>query len=235
MASGGGMACREDSYPNLHNVTISGNEAESGGGIAFYGSCASMINTILWNNTPDEIYFHGLDYPRSCVEFTFTDVMDSTGRIIDNNNGDVYWLEGNLNADPYFCNSDSGIYSLAENSPCIASGKNGVTLGALCVGCGAMDVENKRGDFPSGFRLYQNFPNPFNPGMTIAFQLPKSALVKLSVYDINGRLVQTLVNELKNAGYHSVEWNSKNKSSGIYFYRINAGDFTATGKCLLLK
>jgi predicted esterase len=97
------------------------------------------------------------------------------------------------------------------------------------------DVIDKSGWYPVNFELHQNYPNPFNPTTTISYELPKSSFVKLSIYNINGRLVATLVNEKKNAGYYSVEWNVEKVSSGIYFYQINAGDFTSTGKCLLLK
>ena len=96
--------------------------------------------------------------------------------------------------------------------------------------------------------LYQNYPNPFsgvrgksgNPQTTISYTLPKSTKVSLSIYNIKGQLVETLVDEVQQAGYYSVIWNGKNDknegvSSGIYFYRITAGDFTDTKKCIILK
>lgn len=77
--------------------------------------------------------------------------------------------------------------------------------------------------------------NTLNPTTTITYQIPKSSLVKLSIYDIDGRLVKTLVNEQKNAGYYSVKWNAEEVSSGIYFYRIDAGEFSSVKKCLVVK
>lgn len=88
---------------------------------------------------------------------------------------------------------------------------------------------------PIHFRLLQNYPNPFNPTTTISYQLPKPSFVKLSIYDIKGRLIEAMVNENKNAGYYSVEWNAENVSTGIYLYRIDAGDFSSVKKCLLVK
>jgi len=88
---------------------------------------------------------------------------------------------------------------------------------------------------PEQIALVGNYPNPFNPSTTILFQLPKSSFVKLSIYDINGRLVELLVNEQKNAGYYSVNWNAEKVGSGIYFYRINAGEFSSVKKCLVIK
>jgi len=88
---------------------------------------------------------------------------------------------------------------------------------------------------PTEFCFYPNHPNPFNISTTLSYQLPKSSFVQLSIYDINGRLVETLVCEHKNAGYYSVEWNANNVGSGIYFYKIDAGEFSSVRKCLVVK
>lgn len=85
------------------------------------------------------------------------------------------------------------------------------------------------------WELTQNYPNPFNTTTTISYQLPKSSFVRLNIYDISGRLVDKLINEKKNAGYYSVEWNAENVCSGVYFYRIEAGNFVAVKKGLLVK
>ncbi len=90
-------------------------------------------------------------------------------------------------------------------------------------------------ELPVSFHLSQNYPNPFNPVTTIGYQLPVSGNVKLQIFDINGRLVQTLVNENKPAGHYLVSWTAQNVSSGIYLIRLNAGDFTAVKKCVKLK
>ncbi len=96
-------------------------------------------------------------------------------------------------------------------------------------------------NFPDEFSLQQNFPNPFNPITTISYRLPKSAIVNLSIYNIAGQLVEILVNEQKDAGLYSVQWNTRNVGSGLYFYRIStgssveAGEFTETKKCVILK
>jgi len=87
----------------------------------------------------------------------------------------------------------------------------------------------------TNFGLSQNYPNPFNPSTTITYQLPKATIVNLSIYNITGQLVETLVNGHKNAGYYSVEWNARNVGSGLYFYQIEAGEYTETRKCVILK
>ncbi len=88
---------------------------------------------------------------------------------------------------------------------------------------------------PKTYTLFQNYPNPFNPTTTISYQLPQSELVNVSIYNVAGQLVETLVSEHKNVGYHSVIWNASGIASGLYFYRINAGEYTEIKKCMILK
>jgi len=85
------------------------------------------------------------------------------------------------------------------------------------------------------FELHQNYPNPFNPSTTISFYLPQTADVKLSVFDITGRQIATLVDRPMNAGSHIETFDASGLSSGIYFYRIEAGDFQSVQKMMLVK
>jgi hypothetical protein len=88
---------------------------------------------------------------------------------------------------------------------------------------------------PKEFILEQNFPNPFNPQTTINYSLQKSSTVKITVYDILGNKIITLVNEQKDAGKHSVKFDGSNKACGLYFYCIEAGSFTDIKKFVLMK
>jgi hypothetical protein len=88
---------------------------------------------------------------------------------------------------------------------------------------------------PVAFALRQNYPNPFNPSTTIAYDVPRDVHVRLRVFDVLGREVTTLVNETLKAGHQSIQWNSGGEASGLYFYRLEAGEFVATGRMLLLK
>jgi hypothetical protein len=83
--------------------------------------------------------------------------------------------------------------------------------------------------------LHQNYPNPFNSSTIIKYSLPQQEEVKLSLYDLLGRLITTLVNEKKNAGEHQIELNTKNLPSGVYFYQLNADNVILTNKLILLK
>lgn len=85
------------------------------------------------------------------------------------------------------------------------------------------------------YRLEQNYPNPFNPTTNISYVLPKAENVSLKVYDVLGREVATLVNEVKAAGAYTVPFNASNLSSGVYFYKLQAGSFVQTKKMMLVK
>ena len=97
----------------------------------------------------------------------------------------------------------------------------------------ALTQENS--NVPKGFTLMQNYPNPFNPSTKIKFDVPKQVLVKLTIYDVLGREVAVLVKENLTAGTYSAELNASNLPSGVYFYKLSAGDYTATKKMVLVK
>ncbi len=111
---------------------------------------------------------------------------------------------------------------------------NGVTHGTLV---GVEDEPN--GIKPAKFELEQNYPNPFNPSTVIKYQLPNDGFVNLSVYNSLGQRVKVLVNETQRAGYYTVNFNASSVAgglpSGIYFYTLNAGNFTSTKKMILVK
>ena len=90
-------------------------------------------------------------------------------------------------------------------------------------------------DLPRKFELRQNYPNPFNPTCVIEYDLPRSSPVTLAVFDILGREIATLVHQEQEAGEHRVEWSARSVSSGIYFYQLQAGDFRATEKMILVR
>ena len=93
---------------------------------------------------------------------------------------------------------------------------------------------------PTKFGISQNYPNPFNPTTTLKYQLPEFSAVNISIYDMLGNLVKTLLNTSESPGYKSVQWNATNNqgepvSAGVYLYKIQAGDFIDTKKMILLK
>jgi hypothetical protein len=94
---------------------------------------------------------------------------------------------------------------------------------------------NNNNNVPSSFKLEQNYPNPFNPVTNISYSIPKSSLVKLVVYDMLGREVAVLENTQKQAGSYTINFDASNLSSGVYLYKIEAGDFTSSKKMTLVK
>ena len=102
-------------------------------------------------------------------------------------------------------------------------------------GCGVSGISNTNNGNPKSYSLEQNYPNPFNPATNIKYQLAKSSYVSLKVYDALGREILTLVNENQTPGTYTVDFYASVFSSGVYFYRIEAGDFTASRKMLLVK
>jgi len=96
-------------------------------------------------------------------------------------------------------------------------------------------IEPVSSQLPDKFYLYQNYPNPFNPRTNIRFDIPKAGQVKLSIYDITGKVVATVADQYYNAGKYSMDFDASGLSSGIYFYKLEAGENTAMRKMILVK
>ena len=93
---------------------------------------------------------------------------------------------------------------------------------------------------PNQYMVYQNYPNPFNPVTTLRYDLPENGHVNITIYDMLGRKVKTLINQTQDAGYRSVIWNATNDydkpvSAGIYLYQIQTDEYMQTRKMVLLK
>ena len=96
-------------------------------------------------------------------------------------------------------------------------------------------VDNNNNSIPTDYSLEQNYPNPFNPATIIKYSIPKAGSVMIKVYDDLGKEVATLLNEYKSAGSYEVKFAAKKFSSGVYFYRLTAGDFVQTKRMIILK
>jgi uncharacterized protein YdaL len=97
------------------------------------------------------------------------------------------------------------------------------------------NIENENSGIPREYSLSQNFPNPFNPVTVINFQIPKSGLTQMKVYDVTGRLIKTLVNEFKTSGYYKIEFDASSLASGVYFYKLTSGNYSSVKKLVVLK
>ncbi len=162
---------------------------------------------------------------------TFLDVNTGyiaadSGIILKSTNGGFNWVR-----EQTFITNNLKSISLISDDKGWAVGANGMVLrkGTFT------GIEQINSNIPTKFKLEQNYPNPFNPSTNINFSIPKPGNVKLSVFDVLGREVETLVNEQLSAGTYKVDFNASHLPSGLYFYRLSAGSFTETRRMVLVK
>jgi hypothetical protein len=376
-APNGGAIYFSTSSPDVTENLFTNNSASTNASTLYiynyYGPTIS--NCTITNNTgPEAVYCYGFN---GTVEPVFVNTIvrdDSSAFAFDDTsqaNPTISYCNleggfpitgtdggGNIDADPLFCDPDSGDFTLAENSPCVGTGEDGANMGTYGVGCGpynftptefsltepsnntaimidASNVDNGSITFswdessdanddlllylmraasaeignhgldtnatsfsvayadiiedmiennvtvatlewtvhvtdgidtleannapftvtidggyamsvylesllPDKFAFHQNFPNPFNPVTTLRYDLPENSFVNVTIYDMLGRGIRTLVNTTQDAGFKSVIWNATNDfgkpvSAGVYLYQIQAGDFIQTKKMVLLK
>ena len=110
----------------------------------------------------------------------------------------------------------------------------------ITVNYSLVELSTEESIMPKEFALHQNYPNPFNPITSLRYDLPNDGLVNITIYDMMGRVVKTLVNGYQNAGYKSVQWNATNDrdepvSAGLYLYTMQGGEYRQTKKMVLLK
>lgn len=132
--------------------------------------------------------------------------------------------------------ANSWIYAMAVDSPYVYAGlyspQQGIYRRLLS---DLVPVESENQTVPGKFILQQNYPNPFNPETNIKFELPRSEHITMNIYDVKGELIQKLINRNMNAGKYKIKWKGNDYPSGIYFYKIRAGEYAETRKMVLIK
>ena len=162
-----------------------------------------------------------------------------SGVFLSTNNG-ASWTDENLGI-PTIYNTPHSIASIVVHGGYLYAGipnEDGTSNGGIWrrpLSEMITSVTEKENYIPKGFSLSQNYPNPFNPSTTIRYSLPSSAHVKLTIYNMLGQVVSELVNEEQPAGWKEVRWDASHYPSGVYFYRLEAGNFSDVKKLLLLK
>ena len=162
------------------------------------------------------------------------------GVYFSDNNGTTWKYVGLNNVGINFLSAvEAGTTSSLEKSAASTAGVYAVTFIDGIYGFTTSTIPTSVGDekpqMATSYQLYQNYPNPFNPATNLRFAIADLRFVQLKVYDILGREVAVLVNEQKGPGTYTVEWNAAGFSSGMYFYRLEAGTFVDVKKMLLLK
>jgi hypothetical protein len=242
---GGGISCITSSDAIITNCTISRNIAYSYGGGLYVGQSNPIItNTIFWGDSTSL----GASEIHDLPQVTYSDVQGG------------FSGEGNIDIDPLFRNPQFGDFHLQDSiecgdphySPCVDVGNPNILdnlldcdwgLGMALSDMGAFGggdsasavIPKKKDNIPAHFRLFQNHPNPFNPTTIIPFELPHTTHVTVTVYNVMGRKIATLLDRILNHGHHTVHFDASHLSPGIYFYQVQADNFTETKKMVLLK
>lgn len=193
----------------------------------------SQYNPILFKSTNGGQNWSLNSLPQTMFSVIFTDTSNgwlcgSGGSILFSSNGGTNWS----NQISGVTSSLKQIFMLNQNTGWIC-GANGTIL--YTNNGGLTGLEPMNNTLPVVFSLYQNYPNPFNPTTKIHFDLPKNSFTKIVVYDVLGRELETIVNEQLNAGSYTANWNASNYPSGVYFYKLTSGDYSATKKMVLIK
>jgi hypothetical protein len=190
----------------------------------------------FWTNTTHKDNYGGayisfgealgwMKIPPTATYYTLLDVHGAGAQRSDPKSGSYtsYFLGYDINNNP--------VYGLGPQGDVIRI-NNYVRLVRTAFSTG---INNEGYETPNSFALYQNYPNPFNPMTNIKYDLPKSSFVKLVIFDILGREIETLVNEKQTAGTYESVFNATIYSSGIYFYKLTTDGFINTKKMILLK
>lgn len=255
---GGGLFLHANAAPFVSRVINCSISQNSSGWQASAVFCTSTMltfnNTIVSDNsggpairvdgdTPDLTYCDF--YNNSGGNYGSTMIPPGFGDLIQTNaNGDSCDIYNNIFLDPLFTDPQNGDFHLTAQSPCIDAGdplspldpdSTIADIGAFYFdqSVGIADIETET--IPTAFNFYPCYPNPFNPEITLKFDIPQACIGSLKIYDVSGREVQSLVTGHLSLGKHQVVWDGISCGSGVYFVRLEAGDYAKTQKIILLK
>ncbi|UCE65803.1 MAG: right-handed parallel beta-helix repeat-containing protein [Candidatus Zixiibacteriota bacterium] len=244
----GGGICISECGAMISNNTLSLNYARYGGGMAVLDASYPVLNNmILWENTAPVVPQILID-DVSTLAVSYSDIQDT-----------LWPGAGNLSVDPLFRDTAGADFHLMStacgdslDSPCIDAGHPAIVdslldcsygLGTYMSDMGAygggdsviVGIDDNDYYLPDKLVLMQNYTNPFNNETKIRFLIVKSMEVRLAVYDLLGREVQTLIDEYRPAGVHTVTFDASDLSSGVYFYGLQVGEAFETKRMVLLK
>jgi predicted outer membrane repeat protein len=263
-APGGGTATSVGFGADIDFINCTYTNNNGGGALTLRNNAqANLINTIFWLNEPSEIIISAMNDSTPCsIYINYCDIHNGLDSIVVNDTVSIiHWGIGNFDQDPLFTDTTNYDFHLQNNSPCLEAGIDSINISGIWYHAPLADLEGNPRPYPSGtmpdlgayeaqyptnvvneedeipikFALYQNYPNPFNPKTTIKYDLPKLSFVEIKLFDILGRSIKTLIADSKPAGKYKYVLEGRNLASGIYFIKMQAGDFTAKQKILLVK
>jgi len=235
----------------VNNTLVCNTAFSEGGGLYIWGSDPVVFNSIIWDNSAKED--PGIHIVQGRLDKTFVAYSNVQNLKLDSN--------GNINEEPLFANQE---FQLSNTSPCIGAGIDELVLAGRHFCCPSCCIMGNPRPFPKGskpdmgacehklggeitmfnytnctlpleYTLKQNYPNPFNPTTTIEFSIQNSEYVVLKIYNSIGQEMATLVSENLAAGSYTTTWNASDFASGIYYYKIETGNYKAIKKLILMK
>jgi photosystem II stability/assembly factor-like uncharacterized protein len=165
-------------------------------------------------------------YSITFLNFNLGWMGGSVGMIYRTTSGGLNWIDENANSPGFVAN-----FSIYKDSLIWATGGHGA-IGYKNIFIGLRKISE---NIPVNFTLYQNYPNPFNSETTIKFDIPKSGVYKIAIYDVIGREVDIIFNQFFKPGNYAYNYNAEKLSSGVYFYKLYSDKFSGTNKFILLK
>jgi hypothetical protein len=229
------------------------------------GAKGRITNSIFWKNTGQYIVLATVASAGGHMNMNYCNLQHGRDSIsVSDSLSELTWGTGNIDGDPVFGDSLGSDFHLSGSSLCIGAGIDSIEVEGVWQQAPGTDIEGfprpspagTRPDLgafenqvinpvgvatkdgfgrPSSFELKQNYPNPFNPTTKIQFTIVNRQVTMVEVFDLLGRDVATLVNEVKEPGTYTVEFDGSHLTSGVYFYRLQAGSVIQTRKLLLVK
>jgi hypothetical protein len=234
--SHGGVDCAAGAAVFDH-VTVVGNDP---GGLYFdTNGYARIINSIVAFNSDFGVRVQGNSFEPTTIAIGYSDLNDPVQRI---GYASVDSLGGIIDADPLFVDLNNNDFHLLPGSPCIDAGDPAYPYDpdSTVTDMGAFYFHhvtkvNESPVLPGRIVMSQNYPNPFNAQTSISYVVPYESHVTIEIFDLLGRRVETLIDRNEKPGEHSVTWNAEDIASGLYLYRIKAGEFESTKWMSLIK
>tara|TARA_A100001037_G_C15150875_1_gene639140 strand:+ start:3752 stop:6433 length:2682 start_codon:yes stop_codon:yes gene_type:complete len=235
---GAGIVAHEAAI-ELNQTTFEGNISGTGSVMTCHGAAIEIVNSILWDNSGDQFY-SSQSSGLTALAISYSDIDGGETALENYENFTLNIGDGIINENPRFCDESVFDYGLDQISVCRTSSDTGGIIGAFTDVCSS-SVSIREEITANKFNLIQNFPNPFNPVTTIQFTLGEDGFFSLKIFNLNGQLVNILLEDRGIKGkIYSTVWDGKNSSgekvtTGMYIYSLETVEGTFSRKMLYLK